>query len=556
MARLASLVAVLCASAASAAAQDMDWIRQIGTPAGDGAWALASDDVGGVFVAGDTGGDLAAPNLGLTDVWLAHYDAAGNPTWMRQFGTSYGEYTSAAAGDGAGGVFLAGWTNGDLGGTKQGGPDAWLARFDGAGNQVWIRQLGSIGSEGASGVAPDGSGGLYITGETSGSLGGTNLGSDDAYLARYDSAGNPLWVRQLGTSAADHSTCAAADGLGGVYVSGWTYGDLGGPSAGEWDAWLARYDSAGSQLWVRQFGSSANDLALGAAPNGSGGVFLCGGTSGDLGAGSAGGGDLWLAQYDATGTLGWIIQLGTNTHDGATRVAPDGAGGVYACGDTYGSLAALHVGATSQADAWLARFDASGQQLWMRQFGTAAPETPRAVAMDALGGVCTAGDTNGELGGGWAGSSDPWVARFDASSPLPNVYCTAKTNSLGCTPSLTMTNVPSVSAGMGCSIVTVNVVGKKNGFFFHGTQGPSALPFHGGFLCVRPPIRRHAIQNSEGSSGSCSGSYLEDLNTYIAAGFDPALVAGGQVWIQTWSRDPADPFTDSLSDAVTATIGL
>jgi hypothetical protein len=26
------------------------------------------------------------------------------------------------------------------------------------------------------------------------------------------------------------------------------------------------------------------------------------------------------------------------------------------------------------------------------------------------------------------------------------------------------------------------------------------------------------------------------------------------VWIQSWSRDPGDPFTDSLSDAVTATI--
>lgn len=49
------------------------------------------------------------------------------------------------------------------------------------------------------------------------------------------------WVRQLGTSAADHSWGVSADGLGNVYISGETYGSLGGPSAGGNDAFVARF---------------------------------------------------------------------------------------------------------------------------------------------------------------------------------------------------------------------------------------------------------------------------------------------------------------------------
>ncbi|MBI5431241.1 MAG: hypothetical protein HZA52_00235, partial [Planctomycetes bacterium] len=78
--------------------------------------------------------------------------------------------------------------------------------------------------------------------------------------------------------------------------------------------------------------------------------------------------------------------------------------------------------------------------------------------------------------------------------------------------------------------------------------------FHGGILCVKPPLKRHAVQSSGGTGGTCNGVFSEDFNTYLASGADPALTAGAQVWLQNWSRDPGDAFTDSLSDAVTAVI--
>src|SRR5690606_28354068 len=141
--------------------------------------------------------------------------------------------------------YASGFTYGNLGGPNAGGIDAWLARYDGAGNQVWIRQLGTSDHDYAYAAAPDSSGGMYVSGRTHGSLGGPSAGLDDAWLARYDSTGSQLWIGQLGTSSGDIARAAATGGSGGVYVGGETGGSLGGPNAGGNDAWLARYDSAG-----------------------------------------------------------------------------------------------------------------------------------------------------------------------------------------------------------------------------------------------------------------------------------------------------------------------
>ncbi|MCC6405877.1 MAG: hypothetical protein IT453_01835 [Planctomycetes bacterium] len=136
----------------------------------------------------------------------------------------------------------------------------------------------------------------------------------------------------------------------------------------------------------------------------------------------------------------------------------------------------------------------------------------------------------------------------------PTVYCTAKVNSLGCTPSISLSTFPSASQGSGCTLSATNVIGNKNGLFFHGSVSAAAAPFHGGYLCVASPLIRHTVQNSGGTPGQCDGVLSEDFNAYIAGVFDPLLGPGVQVWLQGWSRDPGDPFTDSLTDAVTATI--
>jgi len=95
-----------------------------------------------------------------------------------------------------------------------------------------------------------------------------------ALVASIATAQNQTWSRQLGTSSWDSGDAAVPDGSGGVFVIGWTDESLGGQNAGGFDAWLARYDYAGNQSWIRQFGSIGNDFARAAAPDSLGGVYL------------------------------------------------------------------------------------------------------------------------------------------------------------------------------------------------------------------------------------------------------------------------------------------
>ena len=89
-------------------------------------------------------------------------------------------------------------------------------------------------------VAADGLGNVYISGRTLGSLGGPNAGGNDAFVSKYDAAGNFQWTHQLGTSGHDFSYGVTADGLGNVYISGDTFGSLGVPSEGGNDAFVAK----------------------------------------------------------------------------------------------------------------------------------------------------------------------------------------------------------------------------------------------------------------------------------------------------------------------------
>ncbi len=137
-------------------------------------------------------------------------------------------------------------------------------------------------------------------------------------------------------------------------------------------------------------------------------------------------------------------------------------------------------------------------------------------------------------------------------------YCTAKLNSSGCSPSIHASGAPSASAGSGFAITAANVLNNKSGLFFYSSNGQQAAPFQGGTLCVKLPLKRTALQSSNGNPppNDCSGSYSIDFNAYVASGVDPALVAGSTIDGQYWARDPgfSAPNNTSLSNALHVTL--
>ena len=276
------------------------WTRQIGTSAFERGWSISADGLGNVYFSSDTAGSLGGPNAGFEDVFLGKYDANGTLEWIRQFGTSGADWSRGGlSADGLGNVYISGLTTGNLGGPNAGETDAFLGKYDASGTLAWIRQIGTSSRDKSSAVSADGLGNAYISGSTSGDLGGPNAGESDVFISKYDASGTLAWTRQLGTSASESSYGVSADGLGSVYISGITGGDLGGPNAGEGDVFISKYDASGTLAWTRQLGTSESDSDSGVSADALGNVYISGSTWGSLGGPYAGGGgDAFVAKYN------------------------------------------------------------------------------------------------------------------------------------------------------------------------------------------------------------------------------------------------------------------
>jgi len=134
--------------------------------------------------------------------------------------------------------------------------------------------------------------------------------------------------------------------------------------------------------------------------------------------------------------------------------------------------------------------------------------------------------------------------------PPPHVvtYCTAKVSSALCLPAIAGVGTPSATPGPSFDVAASQVLSNKNGVLFYGLT-PHAGTYQGAFLCVKSPVRRTPSQNSGGSS-SCGGAFHYDFNARIQSGVDPILTSGTRVYCQYWYRDPGDPYTTGLSDAL------
>lgn len=391
--------------------QSSRWIRQFGAtaPFEDQVWGVASDG-SNIYVVGYTLGALSGQtSAGVSDAFIRKYDSAGNLLWSRQFGTANSDVAYAVTADSSG-AYVAGSVGGSLGGqTGAGLSDAFLVKYDTAGNVVWTRLVGTAGFDTGYAVAQD-STGVYLAGSTDGTLPGSAAsGSLDAFVRKYDINGNALWTRQFGTAQADEAKTLAVS-PSGVYVSGRTGGALVQAGAGLDDAFVRKYDTGGNIIWTRQFGTSLGDFAEGSAADANG-VYVGGSTGGSLQGAFAGGiFDGYVRMYDNSGNAVWTHQFGTAGTDQVEGVAADSSG-VYAGGHTDGTLPGQS--SAGGTDLFMRKLNTSGNAVWTSQFGSPSSDFTHDAAVDA-NGVFLAGGTLGSLPTqASSGSSDGFVASLN-----------------------------------------------------------------------------------------------------------------------------------------------
>lgn len=116
-------------------------------------------------------------------------------------------------------------------------------------------------------------------------------------------------------------------------------------------------------------------------------------------------------------------------------------------------------------------------------------------------------------------------------------FCTAKVNSLGCTPTITSGGEARASGPLDDFFVSAHDLRNNEPGILLWSGTPAATPFYGGLLCLAPPVRRTPPQVAGGTptGHDCTGTFSFHFSqAYMAArGISPGVT----IYAQYWSRD-------------------
>jgi hypothetical protein len=367
------------------------WLASSATDIGN---AITTDAQGNVIVAGLSkevlGDEVGTLALAFPDVVVAKYAPNGSRLWVKQFTvgdpSTPGSAESQAKGvatDAAGNIYVVGSAYVASSNAFKG----FILKLSPAGAKLTSIKLdeNTLNVEnGLTSVAVVGSD-VYVGGYTAGTVpSGTNAGGEDAALYKYDTGLTLQWARQLGSTGSDRITSVAVDASGAVYAAGFAGGAL--PSKthlGDTDAFVVKYDNAGTQQWLEQFGTAYGDGANAVAVQGSD-VYVAGYVTGAYGTGFSynGGTDLFVTKFSSSGTETWRRQYSPTdpAQINPYGMVADASGNVYIVGDVNVSVdgTATHAGAK---DVFILQYLADGTVGWARQQGSTQDEIALAVTL-------------------------------------------------------------------------------------------------------------------------------------------------------------------------------
>ncbi len=379
--------------------------------------------------------------------WVCSYQKPANPTLNVAAITTVGGlndgYGFGIATDTSGNVYVAGHflgtaLFGTTAKTAVGGFDVFVAKYNSSGVLQWVQTVGGANYDYAYGIATDVGGNVYITGYFSGTAtfgteSKTAVGSDDIFVAKYNSGGGLQWVQTAGGTSSDSGKSIATDVGGNVYVTGFfagtaTFGNQSRTSVGDKDIFVAKYNDSGTLQWLRAAGGSGDDEGLSMATDVDGSVYVTGYFAGTATFGtesrtSAGYGDIFIAKYNNNGTLQWLRAAGGSGSDDGLSIAIDNiSGNVHVSGyfeetATFGTESGTSAGGR---DIFVVKYNSSGTLQWLQTVGNTSNDYAYGITTDVGGNVYITGYfygtiTIGNLSKTAVGSSDALVAKFNNS---------------------------------------------------------------------------------------------------------------------------------------------
>ena len=221
------------------------------------------------------------------------------------------------------------------------------------------------------GVAVDGSGNIYMLGNTY-SFG---AGAQDVVVVKYDSTGSIVWQKTWGGSGYDSPVGIGLDASGNVYVGG---------STGSFNAtgktFVIKFDSGGNLQWQKVWGGGSYDSGYGFTADSAGNSYLVG-YSGSVATHG------FILKFDTNGALQWETSWGGNGEQGY-GVTVDSSGNVYVTGTTH----TYHIG-TAYVSVFVLKLNSAGVLQWQRTWGGNNSDYSTSIGVDSSGNLIVGGYT-------------------------------------------------------------------------------------------------------------------------------------------------------------------
>jgi hypothetical protein len=341
-------------------------------------------------------------------------DAESN-VWIRQWNGPRLE-VAAVAFDSRGGVHVAGGSEDVFGQVARQTFDAILVEFGTDGIERSTLRFGGEGLEHPRALVFDSQGARTFAGEVIGEFGSDDFGSYDAFVVKVDEQGKQLWSVRLGTPVWDGFVALAADFNDSVFALGQTKGALAAESLGDNDLYLVKMDTNGQIIWQKQWGTEGREFAKGIAVDRTGCAIVVGEFGGRFGDGEESG-DYFATKIDPDGNMAWTRQWNAGDYADVAAVAVDSNDRVFVVGEASDSVFESEPPFDGRNGLALA-FDADGDVLWCRQWGTELSEKVFAIAIDDDDILHIAGETEGDLSEPNHGTTDVFVTKMNTEGEI------------------------------------------------------------------------------------------------------------------------------------------
>ncbi len=412
---------------------------------------ITSDASGKIYVAGQTASiDLIATTGvhqttldGGGDIFLAAFRPDGSLAWGTYYGGDDNEKVYGIAAGATGHVYIAGNTSSTSGIATNGSykqnlsaggfSDNFLAQFDTLGNLVWGTYYGDAEDESGGFLTTDRQGNIYLAGTTFSASGIATAGThqptksaspnSDAYIAKFNPAGQRIWGTYYGGPGATSLTGANAVAAGGnddIFLLGMTTAETAISTAGVHqqdfagvtDGFIAKFDTSGQRLWGTYYGGSAQEMPFAMTVGPDNDVYIAGMTYSDTGIATPGASrsvynmnpmlniEAFLARFSSSGARVWGTYAGPEMGEFTGGISADLCGNVYLSGATLGASNIMTTPDAHQsvfgggADALLIRYSAdSGQIQYSTYYGGPDMDLANGVHVDQKGNVYLYGYT-------------------------------------------------------------------------------------------------------------------------------------------------------------------